>query len=279
MPAIDLLAAARTLGGEIAGQNRIRCPGPGHSRADRSLSVTFTNGGFVVHSFAGDSWKECRDHIKARLGLSDDRSVAFNDNPAPAEVISIQKRRMDALSIWERSSPITGTLAETYLVGRSLSYDGNVLRFWHGGRAMVALITDAATAEPIGIHRTLLDADGRRTAKKMLGRAKGGVVRLSPDEDVCGGLAIAEGVETALAAMAFGFRPIWASLSAGNMAAFPPLAGVEALTIFADNDASGTGQRAALACAERWHAANREVTLVEPKSVGADIADILREAA
>jgi hypothetical protein len=102
------------------------------------------------------------------------------------------------------------------------------------------------------------------------------VVRLSADEDVTTGLAIAEGIETALAAP---FRPIWACLSAGNLARLPVLAGIEALTIFADNDASGTGERDAFACAEQWHAAGKEVTIRMIDQVGADYADALREAA
>jgi hypothetical protein len=136
-------------------------------------------------------------------------------------------------------------------------------------------MTDAVTGEPCGVHRTFLDADGKRINKKMRGRAKGAVVRLSADEDVTLGLAIAEGIETALAAP---FRPVWACLSAGGIAAFPVLAGIECLTIFADNDANGTGMKAARACAERWHAAGREASIHIPTETGTDFA-ALKEAA
>lgn len=110
----------------------------------------------------------------------------------------------------------------------------------------------------------------------MLGAAKGGVVRLCGDDEVSAGLAIAEGIETALAAP---FRPVWACLSAGGMAAFPVLAGIEALTIFADNDASGAGQRAANECAHRWHQRGIEVTINIVDIVGIDFADLSKEAA
>ena len=53
----DVRAAARALGGDISGRDGVVCPGPGHSRQDRSLSVRLDStapDGFVVHSFAGD---------------------------------------------------------------------------------------------------------------------------------------------------------------------------------------------------------------------------------
>ena len=82
--------------------------------------------------------------------------------------------------------------------------------------------------------------------------------RLSLDEDVLLGLHLAEGLETALAVMAAGFRPCWSTGSSGLMGNFPVLSGIEALTIFADNDASGTGERAAREVAARWRQAGCE---------------------
>lgn len=269
----DIRTAARLLGGDVFSRRSISCPGPGHSNKDRSLEVTFNNdGSFVVRSYAGDDWRACRDHVKAVLGLSDDRAAVA---PAPVHFVDPERlaRQKTAAEIWARSAPITGTLAETYLRSRGLAYGGDALRFHVGRRMMVALITDAITGEPMGIHRTMLDRDGNRTEKKMLGAAAGGVVRLSPDAEVATGLAIAEGIETALAAP---FRPIWACLSSGQVKAFPVLGGVDALTIFADHDRAGID--AANACGERWHAAGREVTLAMPSQAGADVAD-LREAA
>jgi hypothetical protein len=69
--AYDLQTIARRLGGEVsAGQ--IRCPGPGHSAGDRSLSVKIDSDapdGFVVNSFAGDDELACKDYVRERLGL------------------------------------------------------------------------------------------------------------------------------------------------------------------------------------------------------------------
>lgn len=63
---------ARALGGEVSG-NSVRAPGPGHSRIDRSLSVTVSHSspdGFVVFSHAGDDWQACRDYVRGKVGLS-----------------------------------------------------------------------------------------------------------------------------------------------------------------------------------------------------------------
>lgn len=64
-------SAATALGGEVSGR-RILCPGPGHSAADRSLSVwldPLSSEGFSVHSFSGDDPITCRDYVRSRLGL------------------------------------------------------------------------------------------------------------------------------------------------------------------------------------------------------------------
>jgi putative DNA primase/helicase len=90
------------------------------------------------------------------------------------------------------------------------------------------------------------------------------------------GLGIAEGIETALS-LAHAYAPGWATLDAGNLAAFPVLSGIECLTIAVDNDPAGI--RAADECAERWHAAGREVRLVMAPQAGADLNDLAQEAA
>ncbi|MBC2886465.1 toprim domain-containing protein [Ochrobactrum sp. CM-21-5] len=279
MTIIDVKSAATILGGETFRGNRVLCPGPGHSKSDRSLQVTFkADGSFTVRSFAGDDFRECRDYVKARLGLSDDQPVSFA-TPLPVLDVDKLRKQQTATDIWARSIPIAGTLAEVYLHSRHLAYDGEALRFWPGGRAMVGLITDAITGVPIGIHRTFLDRDGNRIEKKMLGAAYGGVVRLSGDDEVSTGLSICEGIETGLGALRFGYGPVWACLSEGTMRRFPVIDGVEALTIFADNDRNRVGLRAADECARRWHEAGHEVTIIASETVGEDIADIAERAA
>lgn len=147
----------------------------------------------------------------------------------------------------------------------------------HVGPALVGLVTDTITNEPISLHRTWIRADGTKAAvdpPRMLlkgHRKAGGVIRLWPDKTVEQGLAIGEGIETCLAA-AHAFTPIWSTIDAGNLSAFPILAGIDALTIYADADESG--KRGASICARRW-ASIAEVTIVTPKQVGADIANVV----
>jgi hypothetical protein len=150
------------------------------------------------------------------------------------------------------------------------------------GPAMLALMTDPATAQPVGVHVTYLAPDGRGKAagdrpKVFLGGA--GVVRLVPDAEVTMGLGLAEGIETSLSVMQrAGWRPVWAATSAGGIARFPVLPGIEALTIFADADDRGASIEAAYRCAHRWREAGREATIIAPPS-GADWDDALRGSA
>jgi AAA domain len=68
---IDLKSLAHALGGKTS-NGQVLAPGPGHSSADRSLSVKLDSSapdGFVVHSFCGNDPIECRDYVRQKLGL------------------------------------------------------------------------------------------------------------------------------------------------------------------------------------------------------------------
>jgi hypothetical protein len=71
---MNLQNIAAALDGEVSG-DQVLAPGPGHSRVDRSLSVKLAPSmpdGFIVHSFAGDDFQTCKDHVKERLGTQDE---------------------------------------------------------------------------------------------------------------------------------------------------------------------------------------------------------------
>lgn len=191
---------------------------------------------------------------------------------------------MHAESIWRRTQSLRDTLGAVYLRyrGCALPPRDSHLRFLPGdGRyppSLCAAVTDIRTGKPISLHFTRLAADGRGKAgterdKLLLAahRKRGGCIRLWPDECVTGGLAVAEGIESALAS-AHAFTPVWAAIDAGNLAAFPVLDAIEALTVIADHDEAGT--RAARECAQRWTAAGREVRIALPATVGMDAADV-----
>ena len=88
---------------------------------------------------------------------------------------------------------------------------------------------------------------------------------------------LAEGLETSMAARLAGLSPVWALGSAGAIATFPVLAGIEAITVLGEVNDRGANARAAQACGDRWIEAGREVLVVVPQ-VGGDLNDVWREA-
>src|SRR6516162_738253 len=204
----------------------------------------------------------------------------------PAEPEEDDAARINgALRVWSEVQPVRGTLAEQYLVGRGIQVPDEALGvpglqrhcpFGEGRRApaLVALVQDIITGEPIAIHRRELTPNAAKAGPWMaLGPKSGGAIRLSRSD--CGDLAIGEGVETCLAGMQLGSGPTWSVIDAGGMTAFPVLDHVGRLTIMADNDMSETGQRAAAACRDRWASAGKAVVCAMPEQPGQDFNDVL----
>jgi putative DNA primase/helicase len=289
---------ARLLGGAVSG-GQIRCPGPGHSKNDRSLCLrpsARSQIGYVFKSFAEDDPLECLDHIRACLGLPEftpcarrepqggDSRVSMAPLPPQGRPLSAVERMPGYLDtpdnsaaankIWNEARAIRGSLAERYLLKeRGLRLDSEldwmrVLRF-HPSRILVALMRDSLTDEPKAIHRTYLSADGKKIGRKMLGPAKGCAIKL----DRLGTsttLSIGEGLESTLSGRAMGFFPAWCVGSAGAIAAFPVIPGVRQLRIFAEADEAN--EAALRHCADRWHEAGRAVQAIRPAS-GGDLND------
>jgi putative DNA primase/helicase len=308
---LDARALAHALGGDALGRNRVLAPGPGHSRADRSLSITLdprAPDGFLVHSFAGDDPMICRDYVRAavdlpawspgskRTGAPTPRPVRAPD-PGEERKVWLQER---VLELWDQSVDLRGTIAELYLTrprsegGRGLAFPddvGHALRFhpacpWREDDgtllkvpAMIGAMRDIHTDQLRALHRTRLTPDGLKVDRKMLAPAAGAAIKLDPDDAVTMGLTVGEGIETTLAARQIGFRPAWALGSSGGIKTLPVLSGVEALTILEEHDEKGANARAVMDCGTRWHDAGREVITVAPRS-GKDVNDALsREAA
>lgn len=144
--------------------------------------------------------------------------------------------------------------------------------------AMVARISDV-NGRALTYHVTYLTSDGRKApvecVKKVLpsnASITGGAIRLSP---VAAHLALAEGIETALAVRQLYSVPCWAAVNANLMEKFEVPEGVERLTIYADNDSSFTGQKAAFVLANRLHKKFRVAVEVAP-AVDSDFADLLK---
>jgi DNA polymerase I-like protein with 3'-5' exonuclease and polymerase domains len=165
------------------------------------------------------------------------------------------------LELWDESKPIAGTLAERYLAEvrkldlAALSTDiGAVLRFHprcpfgaNGARhpCLLALFRDVTSDAPAGIHRIGLTPNAAKIKRLTLGRwPSPRAIKLWP---VTHKLTIGEGIETVLGAIRCGAitPPAWAMGPKADIANFPVLPGVKAITVLVDR-----GDPAALAGAE-----------------------------
>jgi putative DNA primase/helicase len=262
------------------GPSRQPCPDCGRGPKDRTCGVTLDDRGGVAHCFRCGYRETTRGERRAG------RPIAPRSAPQRHETLSDFGREL-----WRACRPLGGD-ALAYLEARCCAIppaDADLR--WHPalkhppsglvGPALVGLVTDALTGAPLTLHRTWVRADGCKAPmdppRMLLGghRKQGGVIRLWPDEGMTTGLGIAEGIETALS-LAHAMAPVWACIDAGNLAAFPVLDGIEALTIAADNDEAGIA--AARACARRWAHAGREVRIVIPNANKSDLNDMARAA-
>jgi putative DNA primase/helicase len=208
---------------------------------------------------------------------------------AKTEAERIARRIAQARALYRRGLSAAGTPVDTYLRSRGITIPvPTVLRWlWRcphraGGYfpAMVAPIVNAC-GEQIAIHKTFLRSDGagkadlpRDEQRESCGPMKGGAVRLAPHRpDI--ELIVAEGIETALAAMQVTGMPAWAAGCAPGLAALLLPAEVRSVIIVADRDVSGAGERAARAAKQRWWREQRQVSIWISSHVGTDANDLL----
>ena len=145
-----------------------------------------------------------------------------------------------------------------------------MLRWNADAHALIGLFRDVKTDGPTGITRIYVTAAGGLRNRLFLGRISNAAVKLSQPER--GLLAIAEGVETAMAAMQLGLGPTWALGSAGAIAAFPIIEGVDTLIVCAEKDYAS--RSAVEPCARRWHQSGHDVAIASPNGKG-DLNDTL----
>ena len=264
MTGLSLRGIARALGGVVDPSGQVLAPGPGHSPKDRSLHVWLDPAapdGFIVNSFANNDWRVCKDYVKRRLGIN---SANLRNYQRPARETRADElaakreatNRKRAATIASRLQPMIAALGEAYLRderGIDVAAIADVLARtdaigWHPAvyfnepeypergdpphplhgqtiGAIIGVMTDPVTALPTGaISRTYVHEGHKVAPAKTLG-SPAGIIRLSPDEDVLGGLHIAEGIESGLTATARGFRPLWVTGGKGLMRTFPVLWG------------------------------------------------------
>ncbi len=266
------------------GEHRLTCPECGRGPKDRTMGVTVTHEGAVAHCFRCNHVEHYRDR----------RSTC---RPGKAVICPVESQKRETLSsdgrrFWDTCKVISGP-ARAYLERRHCVIppeDGDLR--WHPalrhpdgyiGPALVGLITNVLTREPMSLHRTWLLADGSDKAnvnepKRVLPghRKQGGCIRLWPDEAITTSLSVAEGIESVLS-LAHAHPPAWSLVDANNLAGFHVLPGIEDLVIGVDRDPAGLD--AVRRCGARWHAAGVRVQVADPKKDGADLNDIAKEAA
>jgi putative DNA primase/helicase len=217
---------------------------------------------------------------------------------------SAQRMRKLAQRLWREAQPLrAGDPVDQYLRRRSLCLRAYpiVLRCHPAlgyyeksasGRsikvaeypAMLACI-QGADGHAVTLHRTYLQ-DGQKApvpdARKVLSSGiNGAAVRLGEAADE---LAVAEGIETALAVHLATAKPVWAAISAGNLEKLWLPAQVQRVCIYADNDADGgfEGQACAFSLARRLVRGTapdgaRAVRVFLPREPGHDWADVWRQ--
>lgn len=272
----------RALGGQWnGGSGMARCPA--HDDTNPSLSVTQKNGRVLFYCHAGCSQRQVASAL-ASLGLRVGQVRSSREDQPPTENEEVRERdTRTALEIWHASKPGAGMLEGYVHHGRGLEISiPDALRFHPGLRhrsgeifpAMVALVTNANTGEPCGVHRTFLSQDCSQKApvnpqKMSLGPCRGGVIRLAPATDL---VMLAEGIETALSVMQAKKRPAWAVLSAAGFQSVELPTEIKRVVVLADGDEPG--EKAAKRAAHRWCREGRQVSIARPPR-GSDFNDVL----
>ncbi|MDI1339358.1 toprim domain-containing protein [Polaromonas sp.] len=275
------------------------------NRTDKSLYVYAHADG----SGGGGDWRTGETFYVAGSGPKLTRSEvqtrqALAQREAAAQKAALQWRYDKAAArneaILSQSSPVQeGDLAHRYLlsrgVGNGLRHLGDVLLFhphlaYYENRelvdyfpALIAKVTNQA-GDLIALHRTYLGREhgkAKVSTPKMLTSGSSAVVgcgiRLHRPRPL-GGLmtiAVAEGVETALAVSRLHQVPTVATISATFLKKYAWDEGVKRILIYADNDASGVGSEAAAHLALRAHQAGLKTSIHMPEETGTDWADVL----
>jgi hypothetical protein len=253
--------------------------------------------GLIVKCWAGCDSRDILAELR-RLGLLGDGNLEPQHPFDPAELErqraaqeqNERRRSAAALDIWNNETvDPRGSVTERYWASRGLSQlpfppTIRASRSWlrhpesGSGPVMIALV-EHVDLGPVAIHRTFLAIDGSgkagyRAPRLSLGPVGGAAVRLA---DVNEALVVAEGVETAASVMQVTGIPAWAALSTSGLInlVLPALPLAASVTIAADNDRNGAGQRAARCAAERWLAEGRRVRIALPPAPGSDWNDVL----
>ncbi len=265
---MTLRAIVAACGGELyAGGRRANIPAPGHSRADRSVSLLLTQGRVLIHCFGSATWQEVFQALRAR-GLVDAAGAPTCRTASAVSIVespSARVRRAAAEALWTAGRTVSaGTPAAAYGRRRGVarpmatiaalrSHCAVPLSVYRPTAmtqpALLAAVFDAAAALT-AVEITYLEPSGRRASRLRIPRKTVGVlppgsaVRLDPAATE---LLVAEGVFTALSAGERFGLPAWALLSTSNLRRWTPPPKVRSVLIAADRGRDGEASAAVLA--------------------------------
>lgn len=260
MSALSLSDLHCIFGGDLRGDG-VHAPYPGHSSRDRGMVLRLRHDGrgVLVNTFNGE-WRHALRHVEGELRSrgfvsanvraptqAERRAFAEAAAKAKAERETRQLSRAQALAC-EGMAPEPGGPVHTYLAVRGLPAS-TVARAVNAGAiwehrdefkrpSMLAMAHDnSGHLRCVQLTKLKADGSGKRGSsidRLTFGSPTGAACRLfklSGDT-----LAIAEGVETALAFHALRGVPTWAAFGSRNLAAFEPPRSVRTLIIAADGD-------------------------------------------
>jgi putative DNA primase/helicase len=244
---------AQLLGGEVSG-GQVLCPGPGHSSIDRSLSVLLdprAPDGFVVNSFAKDNEIECRDYVRAKVGLPAFKSNGLHKR---ASIDAIAKA-LSAATVAAREKP-HGQIVATYDYtdeNGTLLYQ--VLRYEP---------KDFDARRPDGKSSWIRDAGERRVLYRVQ------ELQTYPDATVF----VCEGEKDADRVASLGHCATTVAFGKWTSECVQALAGRDCL-ILEDNDEAGC--KKALAAAQELHGTAKTIRIVRLPDLpeGGDVSDWL----
>jgi hypothetical protein len=267
---MSLRPIVQALGGDLYDRGqRANIPAPGHSAADRSVSLLLKEGRIIVHTFGDGDWRAVLDHLRGE-GLVDAHNAPTTLSQtrrasAAGNAGTTIERLNAARRIWEAGKAVADTLSERHCRLRAITRDlpgPQLLR--HCGHAPVsayaaesrhhrpALLVGVsdATGAFTAVELTYLAPNAHRAADLRLNRKTVGAVPAGAAvriDEAAPEMLVAEGVFTTLSAGERFSLPAWSLMSTRNLRSWVAPPGVRSVLIAADRGLDGAASAQVLA--------------------------------